>query len=135
AGGYNSGYAPPYAQAVQAAYAASPIPQLPAAQFVVAGGVNYLGKNYPNWTAGTNRLLPNLSAVYSWDAKTVVRVGYGWYSDTFNDFNSRPGQNGYSQTTTTQVSSDNGLTFCCGVGAASGLLNISPIGNPFPFLG
>ena len=134
AGGYNSGYAPPYAQAVQAAYAASPIPQLPAAQFLVAGGVNYLGKNYPNWTAGTNRLLPNVSVVYSWDAKTVVRVGYGWYSDTFNAFNSRPGQNGYSQTTTTAISTDNGLTFCCGVGAAGGLSSTTPIGNPFPLL-
>ena len=108
AGGYNFGYVPPYAQAVQAAYAANPIPQLPASQFTVAGGVNYLGKDYPNWTAGTNRFLPNASVVYSWDAKTVLRAGYGWYSDTFNSFNSRPGQNGYSQTTTTQVSSDLG---------------------------
>jgi hypothetical protein len=134
AGGYNSAYTPPYAQAVQAAYAASPSPLLPASQFLVSGGVNYLGKNYPNWTAGTNRFLPNASMVYSWDAKTVLRVGYGWYSDTFNDFNSRPGQNGYSQTTTTQVSSDNGLTFCCGVGAAGGLSNTTPLGNPFPLL-
>jgi len=134
AGGYNAGYVPPYAQAVQAAYAANPIPQLPASQFLVAGGVNFLGKNYNNWTDGTNRFLPNVSAVYSWDAKTVLRAGYGWYSDTFNAFNSRPGQNGYSQTTTTQVSSDNGLTFCCGVGANTGLSTTTPIGNPFPLL-
>jgi len=134
AGGYNSTYTPPYAQAVEAAYAASPIPQLPANQFTVAGGVNFLGKNYPNWTAGTNRFLPNVSAVYAWGPKTVFRVGYGWYSDTFNAFNSRPGQNGYSQTTTTQVSSDNGLTFCCGVGANSNLTTTTPLGNPFPTL-
>ena len=134
AGGYNFAYAPPYAQAVQAAYAASPIPQLPASQFLVAGGVNYLGKNYPNWTAGTNRLLPNASVIYSWNSKTVLRVGYGWYSDTLNAFNSRPGQNGYSQTTTTSVSSDNGLTFCCGVGAAGGLSTSTPLANPFPLL-
>src|ERR1022692_360322 len=134
AGGYNSSYIPPYAQTVQAAYAANPIAQLPAAQFLVAGGVNFLGKNFNNWTAGTNRLLPNVSMVYSWDAKTVLRVGYGWYSDTFNSFNSRPGQNGYSQTTTTQVSSDNGLTFCCGVGAAGGLSTSTPLSNPFPLL-
>lgn len=42
AGGYNFTYTPPYAQAVEAAYAANPIPQLPVSQFTVAGGVNYL---------------------------------------------------------------------------------------------
>ena len=85
AGGYNFSFVPAYAQAAQAAYAASPMAQLPASQFVVAGGVNYLGTNYPNWTDGTNRLLPNVSVVYSFNNKTVLRVGYGWFSDTFND--------------------------------------------------
>ena len=134
AGGYNTAYIPPYAAAVQAAYAANPVPGVPASQFVVAGGVNYLGKNYNNWTQGTNRFLPNFSVVYAFNPKTVIRAGYGFFSDTFNDFNSRPGQNGYSQTTTTQVSNDNGLTFCCGVGPASNLSNTTPIQNPFPTL-
>ncbi len=131
-GGYNTSYIPPYATAVQNAYAASPIAGLPSIS--VAGGVNYLGKNYNNWTQGTNRVLPNASAVYSWDAKTVIRAGYGVYSDTFNAFNTRPGQNGFSQTTTTAVSNDNGLTFCCGVGGAGGLNNTTPLNNPFPLL-
>jgi hypothetical protein len=134
AGGYNATYTPPYAQAVEAAYAASPMSLLPASQFQVAGGVNFLGKNYNDWTGGTNRFLPNASAVYSWDAKTVIRAGYGWYSDTFNGFNSRPGQNGYSQTTSTSVSTDNGLTFCCGVGSNSNLSTATPLSNPFPTL-
>ncbi len=132
AGGYNTSYIPAYAAAVQAAYAANPIPGLAAIN--VAGGVNYLGKNYNNWTQGTNRFLPNVSAVYAWNPKSVIRVGYGFYSDTFNAFNSRPGQNGFSQTTTTQVSNDNGLTFCCGVGAAGNLSNTNPLNNPFPLL-
>ena len=135
AGGYNFTFAPAYAQAAQAAYAAAPMAQLPASQFVVAGGVNYLGINYPNWTQGTNRFLPNASAVYSLNNKTVLRVGYGWFSDTFNNNNSRPGMNGYSQTTTTQVTSDLGLTYCCGVGAAANLTNVNPMMNPFPVLG
>src|ERR1035441_2383522 len=121
AGGYNFTFAPAYAQAAQAAYAAAPMAQLPASPVVVAGGGNYLGINYPNWTQGTNRFLPNASAVYSLNNKTVLRVGYGWFSDTFNNNNSRPGMNGYSQTTTTQVTSDLGLTYCCGVGAAANL--------------
>jgi hypothetical protein len=134
AGGYNFGFVPAYAQAAQAAYAASPIAQLPASQFVVSGGVNYLGTTYPNWTNGTNRLLPNVSAVYAFNNKTVVRIGYGWFADTFNAINSRSGQNGYSQTTSTAISTDNGLTFCCGVGAAANLSTVNPMMNPFPVL-
>lgn len=134
AGGYNFTFAPAYAQAAQAAYAASPIAQLPASQFVVAGGVNYLGINYPNWTDGTNRFLPNASVVYSFNNKTVLRVGYGWFADTFNSMTSRPGMNGYSQTTGTQVTSDLGLTYCCSVGAAANLATANPMMNPFPVL-
>jgi hypothetical protein len=134
AGGYNFSYVPAYAQAAQAAYAANPTALLPASQFVVAGGVNYLGVNYPNWTDGTNRFLPNASTVYSFNDKTVLRIGYGWFSDTFNSMNSRPGQNGYSSTTTTSISTDNGLTFCCGVGAAANLSTVNPMMNPFPVL-
>jgi hypothetical protein len=132
AGGYNFAYTPPYAQAVEAAYAANAIPGLSAIS--VSGGVNYLGKNYNNWTSGTNRFLPNFSVVYAWNPKTVFRTGYGFYSDTFNAFNSRPGQNGYSQTTTTAVSTDNGLTFCCGIGANAALGVTTPLDNPFPTL-
>jgi hypothetical protein len=132
AGGYNTSFIPAYAQAVQNAYLANPIAGL--SSITVAGGNNYLGKNYNNWTQGTNRLLPNASIVYAYNLKTVFRAGYGFYSDTFNAFNSRPGQNGYSQTTTTAVSTDNGLTFCCGVGAAGGLANTTPLNNPFPTL-
>ena len=132
AGGYNFSYTPAYAQAVQNAYLSNPVPGI--SSITVAGGVNYLGKNYNNWTDGTNRFLPNVSFVYAYDQKSVLRLGWGMYSDTFNDFNSRPGQNGYSQTTTTQVSNDNGLTFCCGVGGAGSLGSTTPLSNPFPTL-
>jgi hypothetical protein len=133
-GGYNFGFVPPYAQAVQAAYAANPLSQLPASQFTVAGGAYYLGANGSNWTNGTNRFLPNVSTVFTINPKTVVRLGTGWFSDTFNGNNTRPGQNGYSQTTTTAVSTDNGLTFCCGTGAAANLGTTMPVMNPFPVL-
>ena len=134
AGGYNFSYVPPYAQAVQAAYAANPNSLVPASQFVVAGGVNYMGLTYPNWTNGTNRLLPNVSTVYAFNNKTVLRIGYGWFSDTFNSMNSRPGMNGYSQSTSTSVTTDSGLTFCCSVGANSNLGTSMVIMNPFPVL-
>jgi hypothetical protein len=151
AGMYDFSYVPPYASAVQSAYAAmlsnpanasNPAVQLlqqgmPANQFTVAGGVTYLGQKYNNLTSGTTRFLPNFSVVYQITPKTVLRAGTGWYGDTFNSFgstSSRPLLNGYNQTTTTTISTDNGLTFCCGVGAAGNLGAANPMMNPFPVL-
>ena len=136
AGGFDFNYVPAYANAVQAAYASNPLAQLPASQFKVAGGAYYLGKPYGNLTDGTNRLLPNVSAVFQITSKMVLRTGYGWFGDTFNSLsasNSRSAQNGYSQATTTTLTSDNGLTFCCGMGSASSLsAGLNPMLNPFP---
>jgi hypothetical protein len=131
-GAYNFNFVPPYASAVEAAYLNNPVAGVPSLN--VAGGVQYLGANYPNWTAGTNRFLPNFSTVFAINQKTVLRFGTGWFSDTFNSMNSRPGQPGYSQTTTTSVSTDNGLTFCCGVGSNTNLGTSLVISNPFPVL-
>ena len=75
AGGYNTSFVPVYAQAVQNAYLANPVAGIPS--ITVAGGVNYLGKDFNNWTDGTNRVLPNASIVYSYDQKTVLRVPAG----------------------------------------------------------
>jgi hypothetical protein len=150
-GQYDFSYAPAYASAVQSAYAAmlstpanasnSAIPLLqqgmPASSFSVAGGVTYLGQRYSNYTAGTNRFLPNVSLVYEITPKTVLRVGTGWYADTFNAMaanTTRPPQNGYNQTTSTTISTDNGLTFCCGAGAAANLGASNPMMDPFPVL-
>jgi hypothetical protein len=151
-GMYDFGFAPTYASTVQSAYASmladpanannAAVQMLkqgtPASQFVVAGGVTYLGHPDKNYTGGTNRFLPNASMVYQVNSKTVVRIGTGWFGDTFNAVSgtsSRPGLNGYSQSTSTNISTDNGLTFCCG---ANGNLAASAVGasnvmmNPFP---
>jgi hypothetical protein len=151
AGAYDFSYVPPYASAVQSAYASllsnpanasNPAIQMlqqgmPASQFVVAGGVNYLGQKYGNLTSGTYRYLPNLSLVYQINSKTVLRAGTGWYGDTFNAMggtSTRPQLNGYNQTTSTTITTDNGMTFCCGVGAAANLGSVNPMMNPFPVL-
>jgi hypothetical protein len=150
-GQYDFSVAPPYASAVQNSYAtllsnpanaSNPAVQLlqagmPASKFLVAGGVTYLGTQYSNYTSGTNRWLPNASVVYQINNKTVVRGGTGWYADTFNALSgtsTRTPQNGYSQTTSTILTNDNGLTFCCGVGAAGNLGATNPMMNPFPVL-
>src|SRR5271157_3365850 len=107
-GMYNFGYIPPYASAVQGAYASllsSPANAgnaavqalaagMPASQFTVAGGVTYLGQQYSNYTSGTKRYLPNVSLVYQLTDKTVIRFGTGWFGDTYNALtatSSRPG--------------------------------------------
>ncbi len=123
----------PITDAVQAAYARNPLAELPAAQFRVLGGTEYLGTRQKTYTDGTHHLLPRFGAVYQFNNKTVIRGGYGWYYDTFNVNNDRPSQYGYSQPTGTVLTTDTGLTFCCGVGAISGLAaNRNPMVDPFP---
>lgn len=151
AGMYDFSYVPPYASAVQNAYASmlsnpanannaavQTLAQgMPASQFVVAGGVTYLGQKYNNLTSGTTRYFPNVSLVYRITEKTVLRAGTGWYGDTFSAMggtSTRPLLNGYNQTTSTTITTDNGLTFCCGVGAAGNLGASNPMMNPFPVL-
>ena len=147
-GMYNFGYTPPYASAVQNAYAtllSNPANAsntavqalaagMPASAFNMNGGVTYLGQQYNNFTQGTKRYLPNISLVYRLTDKTVIRFGTGFYGDTYNAMNSRPGQNGYSQSTSTTITTDNGLTYCCGVGAAANMGATNIMQNPFPVL-
>jgi hypothetical protein len=148
-GQYNFSLTPPYASAVQNAYSnllsgatSAAIQTLqagaPASQFNLNGGVQYLGQGYSNFTDGTERFLPNVSLVYTVTPKTVIRVGTGWFGDTYNVMTNRPGQNGYNQTTSTTITTDNGLTFCCGSNngtqPAAGLSGTSILSNPFPVL-
>ncbi|MDP2999277.1 MAG: TonB-dependent receptor [Bryobacterales bacterium] len=133
AGGFLADAKLPFSDAAEAAYARSPLTELPAAQFKVLGGTEYLGAQRKKFTDGTNFLLPRIGVVYQINSKTVLRTGYGWYYDTLNANNTRANQLGYSLPTGTPVSNDNGVTFCCGVGAAAGLSSSSnPMADPFP---
>ncbi len=135
-GAYDFGYVPAYAQAVQAAYTPAGNPLLPSS-ITVSGGPTYLGHPYDNLTAGTNRFLPNFSAVYAVNPKTVIRFGTGLFGDTFNALGgtgNRELQNGYSQATNTTITTDNGLTFCCGIGPAANVGTTNVMANPFPVL-
>ena len=131
-GGFDFNYRPAFAAAAEAAYAANPLPELPASQFKVQGGTYYLGaQGQPNtFTDGTHNLLPNFGVVYQLTSKTVIRGGYGWAYDTRRATSAgRPGQNGYSTATNTLVTTDNGLTFCCGGGNLSTGVVLK---DPFP---
>ncbi len=101
--------------------------------FKVTGGLPYLGQYNDAATDGTHRFLPRVGLAYQLTDKTVIRAGFGMYADTLNVNNSRPNQFGFSQDTSTTRTNDNGLTFCCGIGAAA---NLSATNNmfidPFP---
>jgi hypothetical protein len=133
AGGFLYDAKLPITDGAQAAYAANPLPELPASQFKVLGGTEYLSPSHRTYSDGTHKMLPRVSAVVQVNPKTVVRAGYGWYYDTFNVNNTRPNQYGYSQPTSTTISSDLGMSFCCGVGAAENIgAGRMPVTDPFP---
>ena len=83
----------PIAQAVQAAYARSPIPELAASSLQIRGASCYTGgdrgrrlyRNELMW-------LPRFGAGYQVNEKTVVRAGYGIFFDTINVLNFGPDQ-------------------------------------------
>jgi len=124
----------PISTMVQTAYAAAPIAELPASQFKANGGTAYLGTgDYPTATGGVTNWLPKVGLVYSLNNKTVIRGGYGMYADTLNVANDRPNTTGFNQPTSTPISNDSGLTFCCGVGDIGTLATgRTPMNDPFP---
>lgn len=124
----------PISDAAKTAYAKNPIAELSASSFSAMGGVTYLGQNgYDTATKGTHTFLPKVGVVYSLNTKTVIRAGYGMYMDTYNVSNDRLDTNGYSQATSTPISNDLGLTFCCGVGAIANLASGKTLlADPFP---
>jgi hypothetical protein len=131
AGGWDFDQKFVFSDAVEAAYAANPTPEL--SRILVRGAGSYLGTRYRTYTDGTHTLQPRAGLVYQLDSKTVLRGGYGWYFDSFNVLRDRPSQNGYSQSTGTVITTDNALSFCCGVGAAANLsATRTLLHDPFP---
>jgi hypothetical protein len=103
----------PISEAVEAAYAANALPELPASQFQVRGGSVYLGQDGGPTTShdSQNLWMPKLGFAYQWNDKTVIRAGYGLFYDTNNVLDNNLNQLGYSRDTSTTLTNDNGLTF------------------------
>ncbi len=103
----------------QAAYSASPIPEIGAANFRVLGGLQFASDSQRGfWKADRNNWQPRVGAAYRLNDRTVVRSGVGIYTVPFVINGVR--QPGYSQSTQLVPSADTGLTFQ------------ATLANPFP---
>ena len=96
--------------AAETAYAASPIPQVPASAFRVRGGLQFATDDQRGfWNADGNNIQPRAGFAYQLDQQTVLRGGIGVYTVPFiiaGNF-----QPGFSQTTSLVPTLDRGLTF------------------------
>lgn len=112
---------------VEAAYARSPLAQLPASGFHVLGGPVYSGASPlgATWKPET-MLMPRASLAYRLNDKTVLKAGYGMYFDTLNAADYAQNATGYSSTTTNTNSTDFGQTFTLGNPYAGVLANADP---------
>jgi hypothetical protein len=117
------GQSSPIEAAARANYAASPIAELPVAQFRVQGGLTFAGvdgnpRQY--WRGEKNNLMPRFGIAYQITPKTVFRGGIGLFFDTLGVNKGDSIQTGFSQTTPIQASLDSGLSF------------VATNANPFP---
>lgn len=120
AAGWDPNAQPSIATAAEAAYLSHPIPEL--SQLKVRGGLLFAGVNgqpHALWPANHD-FMPRLGLSYSLNNKTVIHTGYGiFYAPGGRDYQDIR-QTGFSRTTTTNASKDNGLTYPY------------PLSDPFP---
>ena len=113
----------PIAAQVKANYAANPVPQIPAANFNVEGGLTFLGNaGAPRamWNPGNLDFAPRLGAAFQIDDKTVIRGGVGLFYESVDRGVAQMIQNGFSSTTTLVPTLNNGVSF------------VANLANPFP---
>jgi len=130
---FDPGAVLPITQAAESAYARSPIAEVPASQFSVRGGSLYAGEGSGGRRIWQSELmwLPRVSAAYQFDSKTVLRIGYGISADSLTSLYLTPNQQGYTRTTSTNVTNDFGSTWLVG----DPLNGVSPLLDPFPVRG
>jgi hypothetical protein len=105
-GGFDLVTSNPIEAQAQAAYALSPIPEIPVNQFQVNGGL--LFANGPVNETKT-KVLPRGAFSYLLNDRTNLRGGFGLFS--YDYFFENINQAGFSQPTPVIVSNDNGVTF------------------------
>ena len=127
---FDRGLALPITEAAQAAYARSPIPELPASSFVVRGGSQYAGVKGAPDRLNRNELLwmPRIGVAYSATPTMVFRFGYGVYQDTINASIREPDLFGFSRATAGNATDNFGVDWLLGNPRAG----VSPMADPFP---
>lgn len=109
----------PIEAAARAAYAANPIPQVPADAFRVTGGLMFVNDtNRGFYEPDTNNFQPRIGFAYELNPKTVVRGAFAMFSVPF--YIDSVNQSGFSQSTLLVPTLDAGLTFNAN------------LANPFP---
>jgi hypothetical protein len=116
---FDPAVASPVEAAAKAAYASSQIPEVPAADFDVKGGLLFAGDTRGFWDTDKNNVQPRVGVAYQLTEKTVLRGGWGVFTVPAIIF----GVNapGFSQATNILPTADVGLTFQAN------------LFNPFPF--
>ena len=112
----------PIAAQAMANYTANPIPQIPASQFQVNGGLTYAGVGGTPatlWSTPKTGFMPRISLAYSITPKLVVRGGYGIFYAPIGVVSTQVNQTGFSQVTTMVPSVDN-------------VHYVATLTNPFP---
>jgi hypothetical protein len=104
--GFDTTTANPIEAAARAAYAASPIPEIPASAFQVKGGLRF-ADGPVNQTV--TKAMPRGAFSYLLNGRTNIRGGFGIFS--YDYFFENINQAGFSQATPVLVTNDNGITF------------------------
>ncbi len=121
--GFDFDSANPIEAQARANYAQRSIPELSPADFRVRGGLTWVQQGSVGRSPYRGEKLnfaPRISLAFQFDAKTVLRAGYGVFYNPIGIHYSLPVQTGFSQSTPIQASLDSGVTY------------IATTANPFP---
>ena len=112
--GFNRSASLPIGSQVLQNYSQNPIPQVPASQFNVSGGLTFAGvggapRNL--WNTSKKEFMPRIGFAYSLTPKTVLRGGYGIYYEPLGVTNIQVNQTGFNSSTAFVGTLDNGVTY------------------------
>ena len=108
--GFDPNAALEIATAAEAAYGASPIPEIPSSQFRVRGGVRFVDDDHRGfWNADLNNIQPRVGFAFRGNSKTVFRGGWAIYTQPAYVHGAR--QLGFSSSTPITPTLDAGRTF------------------------
>ncbi len=112
--GFDFGAESPIATQAKANYAKNPMPELPANQFRVMGGLLFAGVNgQPRglWNSDKNNFAPRVGFAYVLTPKMTIRAGYGIFYDAIGSDRQSVNQGGFNQATNIIPSLTNGQTY------------------------